>query len=232
MAMKINTHVNVSKVERIASILAGSYFMYRTFKRHPKNLAAIASAGLLMYRGVTGHCPAYEATGKTSLIDSTSNIEIETSIIVNRPVDTVYSFWRRLENLPLFMTHLKSVNQKEDGKSDWEAKIPGGLGTIHWEAIVTSEIPSELIAWQSLEDATIQNGGYVTFDDLGDLGTCVNVKIHYRAPMGMAGEKVISLFNPTFEKMIRRDIMNFKHYVETGAIPVEKQYKNSIRQDV
>mgnify|MGYP002364046807 FL=1 len=230
--MKSNTKVNVSNAERIASVLAGSYFMYRTFKRNPKNLAAMASAGLLLYRGISGHCPAYEATGKNTLVDSTPNIDIETSVIVNRPVDTVYSFWRRLENLPLFMTHLKSVDQKGNGKSDWEAYIPGGFGTIHWEAIVTSEIPSELIAWESLDDSTIQNGGYVTFHDLGVLGTCINVKIHYRAPLGMAGEKVASLLNSTFEKMIRRDIVNFKQYVENGVLPLEKQYRNAITQDV
>lgn len=224
--------VNVSNTERIASVLAGSYFAYRSLKNKPKNLTALAAAGMLIYRGVSGHCPAYEATGKTSLLNSTSSIDIETSVIVNRPIDTVYSFWRRLENLPLFMTHLKSVNQKEDGKSDWEAYIPGGLGSIHWEAEITHEMPGELIAWQSLEGATIENGGDVTFYDIGALGTRIDVKINYRAPMGMAGEKLASLFNSTFERMIRKDIVNFKQYVESGAIPLVKQVKNAITQDI
>ena len=48
----------------------------------------------------------------------------------------------------------------------------------------------------------------------------------------MAGEKVAALFNSTFEKMIRRDIVNFKQYVENGVLPLEKQYRNAITQDV
>lgn len=222
--MEKHSNVNVSDTERIASVLAGSYFMYRSLKRQPKNYAAIASAGLLLVRGITGHCPAYAAAGKKKLPDPVHNINIETSVIVNRPVDTVYSFWRRLENLPLFMSHLKSVKQKDDNKSDWEAYIPGGIGSIHWEAKIVKEKPAEMIAWNSLENSTIQNAGKVMFEDIGELGTVVNVVISYQAPLGIAGEKVLSLLTPTFEKMIRKDIVNFKHYIETGKLPVDKEY--------
>ena len=222
MEKKLN--INVSNTERIASVLAGSYFMYRSLKRQPKNYAAITSAGLLLFRGITGHCPGYAAAGKKHLTDGVHNIEIETSVIVNRPVDTVYSFWRRLENLPLFMSHLKSVKQKDANKSDWEAYIPGGVGSIHWEAQIVDEKPGEYIAWQSLEDSTIRNAGKVRFEDIGELGTVVNVVISYQAPLGIAGEKVLSLLTPTFEKMIRKDIVNFKQYIETGKLPTDKEY--------
>jgi len=215
--------INVSNPERIVSILAGTYLAYRSLTAKPSSLIKMASAGLLLYRGVSGHCPAYDAAGKKRLPDPAHNITIETSVIVNRPVDTVYSFWRRFENLPLFMTHLKSVKQKENGISDWEAFLPGGLGSIHWQAKIVIEKPSEVIAWNSLEDSTIHNAGKVTFEDVGELGTVVNVVISYQAPLGIAGEKVMSLFNPTFEKMIRKDIVNFKHYVETGKLPIDKE---------
>jgi len=221
--MEKKSNINVSNTERIASVLAGSYVMYRALKRTPKNYAGIASAGLLLYRGVTGYCPGYAAIGKKRLPDPAHNINIETTVIVNRPVDTVYSFWRRLENLPLFMTHLKSVKQKEHDTSDWEAYIPGGIGSIHWEAKIVNEIPGEVIAWNSLENSTINNAGKVRFEDIGELGTAVHVVISYQAPLGVAGEKVLSLLTPTFEKMIRRDISNFKAYVETGKLPQDKE---------
>lgn len=221
--MEKRSNVNVSGAERIASVLAGSYFMYRSLKNTPKSYSGIASAGLLLFRGVTGYCPAYAAAGKKRLPDPAHNINIETTVIVNRPIDTVYSFWRRLENLPLFMKHLKSVKQKEAGKSDWEAYLPGGIGSIHWEAEIVHEVPAEVIAWNSTKNATIDNAGKVTFNDLGELGTAVHVVISYQAPLGIAGEKVLELFTPAFEKMIRRDIVNFKEYVETGKLPVEKE---------
>lgn len=215
--------INVSNVERIASVLAGSYFIYCSLKDKPRNISKIASGGLLVYRGLTGHCPVYEAAGKKRLSDPSHNITIATSVLVNRPIDTVYAFWRRLENLPLFMTHLKSVKQKDGGKSDWEAYIPGGLGTsIHWEAKIVDEKPGEEISWTSLENSTIDNKGRVTFEDADVLGTRVNVMISYEAPFGIAGEKVMSLFNRKFEKMIRKDILNFKYYIETGRLPADK----------
>lgn len=224
--MEKKSNINVSNTERIASVLAGSYFMYRSLKRQPKNYAALASAGLLLYRGVTGYCPAYAAAGKRRLPDPAHNINIETSVIVNRPVDTVYSFWRRLENLPLFMKHLKSVKQKDGGRSDWEAFLPGGLGSIHWEAEIVNEKPGEVIAWNSLPDSTIHNAGKVTFEDAGVLGTVLHVIISYQAPLGIAGEKVLELFTPRFERMIKHDIANFKQYVETGRIPENKEHAN------
>jgi uncharacterized membrane protein len=216
--------VNVSNVERIASVLAGSYVIYTSLKSKPKNFAKIASAGLLVYRGVTGHCPVYEGTGKNKLTGPSHNITIATSVLVNSPIDTVYAFWRRLENLPLFMKHLKSVKQNGDGTSDWHAYIPGGLGSsIHWKAKITHENPGEEISWKSIEDSTIYNKGRVTFEDADVLGTRVNVMIGYEAPFGMAGEKVLSLFTRKFEKMIRKDILNFKSYIETGKLPEEKE---------
>lgn len=221
--MEKKSTINVSNTERIASVLAGTFVMYRSLKHTPRNYSAIASAGLLLFRGVTGYCPAYASAGKKRLPDPTHNINIETTVIVNRPVDTVYSFWRRLENLPLFMTHLKSVKQKEGGKSDWEAYLPGGVGSIHWEAKIVQEIPGEVIAWNSTEHATIDNAGKVTFNDVGQLGTAVHVVISYQAPLGIAGQKVMALFTPSVEKMIRRDIVNFKEYVETGKLPAENE---------
>ena len=212
--MENKTTVNVSNAERVASVLVGSYLIYRSIKDRPKNITAMLSAGVLLYRGVTGHCPAYEATGKKKLAERAHNISIQTAVLVNRPIDTVYAFWRRLENLPLFMTHLKSVTQKEDEMSDWHAYIPNSLGTsIHWEARIMSEHPCTEISWQSLENSTISNKGRVTFEDAGELGTRLQVYISYEAPLGMAGEKVMSLFTRKFESMIRTDVYNFKHYV-------------------
>lgn len=225
--MEKKSNINVSNTERIASVLAGSYVMYRSLKKSPKNYSGIASASLLLFRGVTGHCPAYAAAGKNILPDPAHNINIETTVIVNRPIDTVYSFWKRLENLPLFMKHLKSVKQKEGGKSDWEAYLPGEIGSIHWEAKIVNEVPGEVIAWNSTENSTIQNAGKVTFNDIGELGTAVHVVISYQAPLGIAGQKVLGLLTPAFEKMIRRDIVNFKEYVETGKLPLEKELTNS-----
>lgn len=221
--MERESNINVSKSERIISVLAGSYFLYRALTREPKQYAVAAPAALLIYRGVTGHCPGYAAIGKGRLPDTAHNINIETFATVNKPADTVYAFWRRLENLPSFMTHLKSVTQQTTNKSKWEAYIPGGLGTsISWEAEIVKDIPGKQISWNSIEGSTIHNAGKVIFEDARNQETKIHVVISYQAPLGAAGEKVLSLFTPTFEKMIQSDIRNFKEYIETGKLPKDK----------
>lgn len=53
--------LNLSETERLASLIGGgSLLLYGLFRRSPTGLASAAAGGYLMYRGLTGHCPAYE----------------------------------------------------------------------------------------------------------------------------------------------------------------------------
>jgi uncharacterized membrane protein len=51
----------------------------------------------------------------------------------------VYAFWRRLENLPLFMKHLSNVTEIDAKHSHWEAVVPGNIGKIKWNAEIVKE---------------------------------------------------------------------------------------------
>jgi uncharacterized membrane protein len=218
--------VNVGKLERIASILAGTALLYSGFKKggnnamkkskNPGKVAFAAAGGYLIYRGATGHCDVYSLAGKKKLPDTVKNINIRTNITVNKPRAEVYAFWRKLSNLPLFMEHLKRVDVIDEKRSHWEAKVPGGIGTIEWDAEIAKEIDGELLGWNSLPHATIHNAGKVEFRDADENGTEIRVVITYRAPFGDIGEGISSLFNPMFEKIVKNDIKNFKRYIETG----------------
>jgi uncharacterized membrane protein len=210
--------VNVGKLERIASILAGTLLVFKSFKNKSKRfqIPAAAAGGFLIYRGTTGHCDVYKIAGKHKLPDTVKNINIRTNVTVNRPRHEVYAFWRKLSNLPLFMEHLKRVEVIDETRSHWEAKIPGEIIKLEWDAEVVKEIEGELLGWNSLPHASIQNAGKVEFRDADENGTEIRVVITYRAPFGDVGEGITSLFNPMFEKMIKKDVKNFKRYIETG----------------
>jgi uncharacterized membrane protein len=217
--------VNVGKLERVVSILAGTALLIKGFKKDADgnkfNIPLAAGGGYLLYRGATGHCNVYGLAGKKKLPDTVKNINIHHKITVNRARPEVYAFWRELSNLPLFMEHLKKVTIIDEKRSHWEAKVPGGLGTIEWDAEIVKEIPDELIGWNSLPGATIHNAGKVEFRDAGDNGTELNVVITYRAPFGDVGEGIASLFNPMFDKMVVKDVQQFKRYIETGENVVD-----------
>lgn len=210
--------VNVGKLERIASILAGGALLYTGLKsKSNKALVPMAVGGsFLIYRGVTGHCDVYKLAGKHKLPDTVKNINIRANVTVNKPRHEVYAFWRKLSNLPLFMSHLKSVEVIDETRSHWEAKLPANVIKLEWDAEIVKEIEGELLGWNSLPHASIQNAGKVEFRDADEHGTEIRVVITYRAPFGDVGEGITSLFNPMFEKMIKDDVKNFKRYIEAG----------------
>ncbi|MBD0296359.1 MAG: DUF2892 domain-containing protein [Flavisolibacter sp.] len=212
--------VNVGDNERIISAAAGAFLVssgFNSFFRHPISaLVKTVLGGILLYRGFSGHCPVYSSMGKTKGVSRTPAINIRTSLIVNKPKSEVYAFWRRLENLPLFMKHLASVTEIDSKHSHWEATIPGNIGKIKWNAEIVKEEEGYLIGWQSIPNSMINNAGKVVFNDaLGGQGTELEVVISYHPPAGELGSGVAKLLNPVFEKIIRQDVMNFKEYIET-----------------
>jgi uncharacterized membrane protein len=217
---------NISNFERIVSVLGGCYLLYDSLK-HKRSIPEIGAAGFMLFRGISGYCPASQAgerlIKRRADKPAGSNINIHTRLIVKRPLEEVYSFWRHLGNLPLFMEHLEHVEVLGPTQSEWKAKLPGGIGSVSWKAEIVKEEPYKFIGWRSLAGSTIQNAGKVEFKDAGELGTLVHIVFSYHAPMGFAGEEIGKLLNPVFEKMVRKDVMGFKRYMETGTPEVISQ---------
>jgi uncharacterized membrane protein len=216
--------INVGWNERLISATLGAFMLssgINNLFRHPIGaLVKTTLGGFLLYRGASGNCPFYSSIGKTKGVSQTTAINIRTSLIVNKPKDEVYAFWRKLENLPLFMKHLASVTEIDSKHSHWEAVIPGNIGKIKWNAEIVKEEPGYMIGWQSIPNSTINNAGKVVFHDaLGGQGTELEVVIIYHAPAGELGAGIARLINPVFEKVIRQDVMNFKEYIETKHNP-------------
>jgi uncharacterized membrane protein len=212
------TVVNVTFKERVVSVIAGSVFFGRGLKKG--SFLQTLVGGYLIYRGASGHCPAYAQFQRSKYTSKAESVNIQTRMIVNRPRAEVYDFWRKLENLPLFMKHLKSVREVDEKRSHWEANVPGNVTTVNWDAEIVKEEDGALISWRSLPGATIWNAGKVDFRDaLGHQGTELHVVITYRPPAGKVGSSIAWLLNPVFKKMIENDISNFKVYIETGHLP-------------
>lgn len=209
--------VNVNDNERLLSVTLGTFFLTRGLKK--VNVLSTLLGGYLIYRGASGHCPVYSQLQRNKYTDKPESVNIQTTLIVNKPRQEVYDFWRKLENLPLFMKHLKNVKEVDEKKSHWEATVPGNLTTISWDAEIVKEEEGKLISWKSLPGATIENAGKVDFQDsLGDQGTELRVVITYKPPAGKVGSGIAWLLNPVFRKMIENDILNFKQYIETGFL--------------
>lgn len=213
---------NVGTTSRIVSAAAGAYLLYDSLFREKKSIPEAVLAGYLLFRGVSGFCPVSKVVGigKNGEKDQklAENINIRTNLSINKNKKEVYEFWRKLDNLPLFMKHLEYVKDVDGKLSEWSAKIPGDMGTIVWISEIVKDIPNEHIGWRSLPGSTIDNAGNVKFKDAGKYGTEVQVVISYQAPAGMLGEGIGRMFTNLFEELLLEDIKNLKRYLESGEI--------------
>lgn len=215
--------INVEKKERILSLTGGAFLTVWGVRENsfPGLLGALAG-GALMFRGATGYSYLNEWLGRGEGVEAQENyvVDINTSIEVNQPREELYAYWRNLENLPNFMRHLEKVEQIDDRRSRWTAGFAGGIGKVEWEARITREDENNLVAWESLPEADIENAGEVRFHDAPNgAGTIVETSISYRPPAGDVGDYAAKLLNPGFEKVVRKDLKRFKKYMEKGGGP-------------
>lgn len=210
---KFALKTNVSTLERILMVTSGAYLLYNALSNKNKSITKAGAGGAMLLRGVSGYCPIYDAAGHL-INDKASNINIRFTSNINKPVNEVFAFWRNLENLPKFMSHLESIKTIDSTTSEWTAKGPAGIGSISWKAKIVKDRKDKLLSWISLEDSSIRNAGKVIFKAKGNT-TEIDVTISYHAPLGIAGESAAKLLNPYFEKMLKDDISSLKNYLES-----------------
>jgi uncharacterized membrane protein len=140
------------------------------------------------------------------------------TVTIRRDPQTVYGYWRDLENLPTFMTHVRSVERTRDGLTHWVVDAPTG-GTIEWDAEIVQDVPSEVIAWRSTPGADLDNAGVVRFVAApGDRGTEVTVELEFSPPAGAVGALAAKLLGEHPEQQARDDLRRFKQVLEAGEV--------------
>ena len=224
--------VNVADFERWASALGGAaltaYAIKQLKDRSPGGPALAAAGGALIYRGATGHCPVYAATGidtahgrddTREALSGARGVNVEEVVTINASADTLYAFWRRFELLPQFMKHLVSVSQLDNRRSRWVAKAPAGR-TVEWEAEIINDITGELISWHTVQGSDVVSAGSVRFKpSTGRRGTEVRVRLQYEPPAGKVGATVAWLLGHDPAAAIREDLRRFKQLMESGEVP-------------
>ncbi|HJR59647.1 MAG TPA: SRPBCC family protein [Vicinamibacterales bacterium] len=217
---------NISETERWISMAAGAGLAaYGLSRRSPSGWAMAGFGALLVRRGLSGHCETYQMLGLNTAgtgddtrqaLGGPAGVIVEESVVINRPISELYRFWRNLENLPRFMTHLESVERITDTLSRWRAKAPAGT-TVEWNAEIINEVPDRVIGWKSIEGSDVVSAGSVNFDEAGgDRGTRVRVRLQYSPPGGKIGDAVARLVGSDAATQIRQDLQRFKQLVETG----------------
>ena len=218
--------INVGRTERIISGVAGLALIGYGLGRRRLRAVLLPLGAELIRRGITGRCPinralgrnSAEGEGRTSPVASLAAGEgtrIEQAIVVRRPRDELFHFWRRLDNLPRFMDNLESVSVLDERRSHWIAKGPAGA-RVEWDAEIHNEVEDEIIAWRSLPGSEVEQAGSVHFTPAHNGGTEVRVIMRYAAPAGKLGDAVARLLGDDPEQQVADDLRRFKQVMEAS----------------
>jgi uncharacterized membrane protein len=186
---------NVGETERWLSAAAAGYLLMHGFGKSGPGPFSILAGGFLLYRATTGNCPLSQAMGcasgescsSQSVIPAGEGSRVDQSIQIRKPVAEVYRYWRKLENLPRFMSHLEQVKETDGSHSHWVAKAPFGMH-VEWDAEIISDKPNETISWKSSQESDVDTAGSVRFRSLDNgNATEVQVSMKYNPPAGRLG---------------------------------------------
>jgi uncharacterized membrane protein len=166
----------------------------------------------------TARNPDPEVLNEEHLAAKKGDALIGRTVLVKRPRAELYAFWRDFKNLPRFMHNIQHVSSTSPDRSHWIVSAPGGK-TVEWDSIIIEDRPNEVIAWNSVEGASVRNSGRVEFrDSTAGRGTEVAVTIVYDPPGGHFGQVIAKLFQREPKIQARQDLRRFKQLMETGEV--------------
>jgi uncharacterized membrane protein len=177
---------------------------------------ALAATTVLGVAAVDAYAAGQHA--RIALAEAEDAVPVVVSVAINSSPEKLYTFWRDLQNLPRFMSHLESVTPKTQRVSRWVAKAPGG-GYVEWDSEVVEDRPNELISWRTLPGSDVRHEGLVSFEPEGNgRGTLLRVELDYAAPGGALGAGIAKLLGEEPELQIKRDLRALKQLLETGEV--------------
>jgi uncharacterized membrane protein len=143
--------------------------------------------------------------------------KVTDSIDVQVPVQEAYNQWTQFEEFPKFMDGIQSVQQLDETHVQWVAEIRGE--SRQWTTEITEQQPDEKISWKTIK-GEVKNDGVVTFEQIGDNQTRVNVEMDVEGESTM--ENVAGDLLGIVKGQVRGDLERFKQLIEdrdvaTGA---------------
>lgn len=199
-----------SPAARVAAGGVGGTLLLLGLKRRDRlGIAASALGTGLMARSIANR----SARRLTGIGAGRRAVDYRKTITVAAPVDEVYDLWSRVENFPRIMSHVREVRDIGNGRTRWTATGPAGI-PVSWDAVVTQQVPGEILAWESEPGSMIDNAGVIRFQPVGDGATRVDIHLSYNPPAGSIGDVVASLLGADPKSAMDEDMVRFQSLLE------------------
>ncbi len=178
-------------------------------------LGGLAAGAYALYKNGENADGSAKPVGNTlaALLPKGQAVTIRKRQEVDAKSSVVYAEWRKLENLPTILSHLKEVKVVDEKRSLWTAKGPAGT-EVNWYANITEDEPGRAISWQAEEKADVPNSGRILFSETPQGKTLIEVTLTYQPPAGAVGQAIAAAFGENPEKQITDDLKNFKKSIE------------------
>lgn len=187
-------------------IAGGALAVFGLSRRTTPGFVLAAAGGALAYAGWRTNFPQQDESLARG------------SVLVNCSPEEAYGRYRKFEELPNFMYHLKSVTKTGERQYRWVALGPVGI-PIQWDAEIVDERENEFLSWRTLPGSELTAAGSVRFEKApGGRGTIVTAITHFDHPAGKLGHAIARLFGKDPSFLIQQDLRRFKSLIEAGEI--------------
>jgi len=148
-------------------------------------------------------------------------VDLRKTITIQAPIEDVFNFWARFENLSRFLSHVKEVHVLDSGRSHWTVRGPAGR-TIEWTAAITGFSPYELLAWETEPGSVVEHAGLVRFFPTPSGGTRLEIFMSYNPPAGAIGHMIAVLLGSDPKRAMDDDLVRFKSLMEQGKARIDR----------
>ncbi|HET7730363.1 MAG TPA: SRPBCC family protein [Usitatibacter sp.] len=182
---------------------------YGYFRGGLKGLVMCALGGALLARATANQDLAALMKGK--------GIYVEKTVRIDAPVAEVFGYWRNLENMPQWMSHVREVRYVGGDRYHWVVDGPAGV-PVEWDSELLNVAENREMTWRSVEGSTVEHTGRVRFEPDGT-ATRVHVQLKYAPPGGVIGHAVAKAFGVDPKTEMDEDLTRMKGAIESGKAP-------------
>jgi uncharacterized membrane protein len=145
--------------------------------------------------------------------------DIRVAVTILRSPQELYSFWRNLSQLPLFMKDLEEVRVLSDQLSHWTV-LPKHGSIVEWDAEVTEDVPGQMISWRTIGETEVVHNGTVRFlRGPPERGTIVTLSMNYHLPGGKFTELLSKVVGEDPRTLCLSNLRRLQALLEAGEIP-------------
>ena len=143
---------------------------------------------------------------------------VKQSVDVNVDVTTAYDQWSRFDSFPQWMEGVVSVDQIDDTRLHWVARVRNEFATVEgetreWDARITEQTRDKRVSWESIGGKPDQkpDSGEASFEPLGDSACRVTFAMSW-APDGVL--ETPSAVLAAVNQVVAADLARFKNVIE------------------